>query len=161
MTVSLRPERDEDRALLEVLLADARAVELAHLPVPARADFVRLQVRVRESGWRSAWPGAERLVVELGGRPVGRLVVDRAGEVVHVVDVALLAECRGRGTGTGLLREVLRDADATGRDCELTVEHGNPAGRLYERLGFVEVDHDPVRARLRRPAPTPQPKAAS
>lgn len=161
MTVTLRPERDEDRPLLEELFADSRSAELAHLPGPARAEFVRLQVTVRESGWRSERPAAEHLVVELGGRPVGRLLVDRSPEVVHVVDVALLPDCRGRGIGTELLRPVLADADATGRRCELTVDHGNPAGRLYERLGFVEVARDPVRARLRRPAVTRQPKAAS
>lgn len=154
MTVALRPETPADRGLLESLLADARAAELACLPdASMRQAFVRQQVEVRERGWRQAWPNADRLVIVAGGEAVGRLLVDVGKDAVHVVDLALRPDHRGQGTGTVILGQVLAQADERGLPCTLTVDEGSPARRLYARLGFVETDADGLRCRMRR-APT-------
>lgn len=47
---------------------------------------------------------------------------------------------QGRGLGETAVRLVLEEARADGLPVRLNVLHGNPARRLYERLGFVEVD---------------------
>lgn len=162
MTPTLRPETDADRGLLEALFADLRAAELSVLPDESiRRAFVRQQVDARERGWRDAWPDADRLVVVVADEPVGRLLVDVSADGVHVVDVALLPGRRGQGIGTAVLDAVLSQADARGAPCELSVDRGSPARRLYDRLGFVEVSCDELRYRMRRTPSSPQAKAAS
>jgi GNAT superfamily N-acetyltransferase len=162
MTPTLRPETDADGWLLEALFADLRAVELSLLPdEPMRHAFIRQQVDARERGWRDAWPDADRLVIVVADEPVGRLLVDVAVDGMHVVDVALLPGRRGQGIGTAVLDAVLSQADARGAPCELSVDRGSPAKRLYERLGFVEVSCDELRHRMRRTPSSPQAKAAS
>ncbi len=56
------------------------------------------------------------------------------------MDIALLPEHRGRGIGTRLVQDVLDEARASGRSVSLHVEETNPAKRLYERMGFVDVE---------------------
>jgi ribosomal protein S18 acetylase RimI-like enzyme len=50
--------------------------------------------------------------------------------------IALLPEFRGRGIGTQLLQHLLARADERYPRVCLSVTLGNPAARLYERLGF-------------------------
>ena len=60
-----------------------------------------------------------------------------AGEV-HINNIAVLPECRGRGYGSALLARVLEDAGAAGHwRATLEVRRSNDAARrLYERFGF-------------------------
>ena len=74
------------------------------------------------------------------GEPAGRLYVHRDDDEILIVDIALLPPYRGRGIGTALVREVLDEADASGRPVRIHVEHQNPAMTLYRRLGFERVD---------------------
>ena len=50
--------------------------------------------------------------------------------------MAVLPEYRGRGVGSGLLRQLLKSAGAVYRSVCLSVSADNPALRLYERAGF-------------------------
>jgi GNAT superfamily N-acetyltransferase len=162
MTPTLRPETDADRGLLEALFEDLRAAELSFLADESmRRAFIRQQVDARERGWRDAWPGADRLVVVVAAESVGRLLVDMSADRFHVVDIALLPAHRGRGIGAAVLTAVISQADARGVPCELSVDRGSPAKRLYERLGFVDVTSDELRHRMRRIPTSRQAKAAS
>lgn len=151
----LREAAPADAAFLRALYASTREDELALVPWRGeqREAFLDLQFDLRESSWRTARPASVSSVVEVDGERVGRLDVDRSGAAIHVVDLALLAGHRGRGIGGALLRAVLEEADAAGRAVTIYVEQGNPARRLYERLGFRAVDSTGVYDLLeRRPA---------
>ena len=50
--------------------------------------------------------------------------------------VAVLDFYRGQGVGTALLERLLEAAAARYRSVSLSVSEGNPAAKLYERLGF-------------------------
>jgi GNAT superfamily N-acetyltransferase len=69
------------------------------------------------------------------------------------LSVALLPSYRGRGIGTRLLQHLLARADRRFAKVSLSVTIGNPATRLYERLGFVPVPtapHGASRTMVRR-----------
>ncbi len=63
---------------------------------------------------------------------------------MRLVDIAILPEWRNRGVGTAFLRELIAESEYTGRPLKLQVAKGNPAARLYERLGFSKVSEDQV-----------------
>jgi ribosomal protein S18 acetylase RimI-like enzyme len=135
--VALRATTADDAPFLERLYASTRDDLLAlPLPEPARTALVAQQHRARTLQHAAAHPAASSHVVELHGVPVGRLAVDDTGDELRVVDVALLPEHRGRGIGTTVLRSVLARADDLGVPVTLQVAAGNPAQRLYGRLGF-------------------------
>ena len=60
-----------------------------------------------------------------------------SGEV-HINNIAVLPECRGRGYGSALLARVLEEGGAAGHSrATLEVRRSNDAARrLYERFGF-------------------------
>jgi GNAT superfamily N-acetyltransferase len=49
----------------------------------------------------------------------------------------LLPEYRRHGAGAVLLRDLMDEAAAAGKDVSVLVEKFDPAMRLYRRLGFV------------------------
>ena len=55
-------------------------------------------------------------------------------------DIALLPEFCSRGIGTTVLRGLQSEAAAAGKPLRIHVERFNPALRLYERLGFRQID---------------------
>jgi ribosomal protein S18 acetylase RimI-like enzyme len=59
---------------------------------------------------------------------------------IRIMDIALLPEHRGSGVGSQLLRELQAEARSAGKSLTIHVERFNPALRLYERLGFKQVE---------------------
>jgi ribosomal protein S18 acetylase RimI-like enzyme len=54
--------------------------------------------------------------------------------------MAVLSEYRGQGIGTSLLARLIESAADVYAQLSLSVSAGNPARRLYQRLGFVEIE---------------------
>lgn len=144
--LELRPEEASDEAFCRRLFASTRAAEIACLGgAPGMAEaFLRMQFDAQQRGHRAQFPRAERALVLEDGEAIGRIVVDRSGASIHLVDVALLPEQRGRGHGTRLLGRLIDEAHASGRALHLSVLRGNPAARLYARLGFARSGGDDV-----------------
>ena len=149
-TTRLRPVTPADGAFLRELLADAFAS--GAWDDAAGQAVLDLQLAARDAHRRTHFPGATSDVVEVDGRPAGRLAVHRGPTDIRVVDVALVARMRGRGIGTELLRALAAEADEGGRTLSLHVEAGNPARALYERLGFVPASERDIHLRMERPA---------
>lgn len=112
---------------------------------PAQETFVRLQVLAQTRYWNTTYPRADRTIVLRDGAPVGRMIVDRTGSAILLVDIALSPEHRRRGIGTALVTPLLAEGARARREVRLQVARGNPAIRLYERLGFVRTSADEVR----------------
>jgi ribosomal protein S18 acetylase RimI-like enzyme len=71
------------------------------------------------------------------------------------LSIGVSPQCRGRGLGTQLCTRLLDAAEARGiRRVSLSVEKANPAGALYERLGFATVRDDGDAVTMLRRSPT-------
>jgi ribosomal protein S18 acetylase RimI-like enzyme len=144
MTISLalRPVTAPDRPLLVDLYAETRAAELALTPWSSeqRRAFVEMQFTAQDGDYRRRFANASFDVILANGRPVGRLYVDRRADSIHILDVIVAPEERGQGIGTGLLRELMDEAAATGRRVSLYVDTLSRARAWYDRLGFVPGD---------------------
>ena len=101
-------------------------------------------------GWGRAGDEAVVAVEPGGGRRLGaawyRLMTSEepgygfVDDATPEVALAVVSDYRGRGLGGALLRELRRVAWSKGYGAlSLSVEHGNPALRLYERNGFVRL----------------------
>lgn len=135
-----RPLTAEDLPWLAALYASTREDEMRGLPWPAVTvqQFLDQQFRAQHLHYLAHYPQAHYLAITHEGGPVGRLYLDEAGADDRIVDISLLPACRGQGTGTAVLVQVLAAAARRGRGVTLNVLAGNiGARRLYERLGFV------------------------
>jgi len=140
--LSLRPITPADEPFLARLYASTREQELALInwSDEQKALFCRLQFNAQTADYQRNYPDASFDVIERDGVAAGRLLVLRSEEAVHVIDIALLPEHRGAGIGTKFLRELQEEAKAAGKKLSIHVEVFNPARRLYERLGFKQVE---------------------
>ena len=77
----------------------------------------------------------------------------QAGEDVNV-DIALLSEFRRTGIGSGLVRRLLDQADASHLPIRCHVLHASTARRFWERAGFAAQGRDGVYLAMER-APRP------
>ncbi len=138
--IALRRVVPEDEAFLEAVYASTRAEEMAIVPWTAeqKLAFVQMQYRAQRESYRNEYPEAQTYVIEQGGEPIGRMIIDRSTDVILLMDITLLPEHRNRGIGTMLMRELMDEADREHRPVQLHVEDFNPARNLYLRLGFVK-----------------------
>ena len=144
--VRLRPCRPEDGDFLYRLYASTRPDIQAILDWDdaEKETFLRRQFEAQRAAYAAARPNARCETIERRGRPIGRLIVDRRDDEIHLVDIALLPGARGRGIGGALIVELCREGARDGRPVRLRVERRNPALGLYRRLGFVEIGDDNV-----------------
>jgi ribosomal protein S18 acetylase RimI-like enzyme len=145
MPVELRAARPEDEAFLWVMLLHAaHAGDEVASPddlrsIPELARYVE--------GWGR--PGDVGVVASAVGRPVGaawvrRLVGEGKGygwvdDATPELAIAVEPGREGEGIGSALLARLLADVEGTVPAVSLSVRADNPARRLYERYGFVDV----------------------
>jgi ribosomal protein S18 acetylase RimI-like enzyme len=140
--VRLRPECEEDRGFRYQLFCDSRQPEFALvLPPDVFQQLMAHQFQAQTVSYRAQFPQARFDIIELDGRPIGRIVVDRPGDRLHLIDQAIVPEMRGRGIGTAIMRALMDEAAA--RRVPVTLEaasSNDPSMRLYLRLGFVPTE---------------------
>ena len=141
MIVALRPALDADEPFLMSVYASTRAEELARAPWSAeqRAAFVATQYAAQRAHHAEHFDRMSADVVLVDGAPAGRLLVERRHREIRIVDIALLAQFRGRGAGGALLAELIDEATEMDKRLSIHVERENRARSLYERLGFRPV----------------------
>ena len=145
-SLRLRPITPEDEPFLAALYASTRAQELAltNWSDEQKAMFCRMQFNAQTMDYQRNYPDASFQIIERDRIAAGRLLVLRDDEKIHVIDIALLPEHRGAGIGTKLLKELQEEARTAGKKVSIYVERFNPARRLYERLGFEQVEEKDV-----------------
>jgi ribosomal protein S18 acetylase RimI-like enzyme len=136
--VVLRPRSDDDETFLIALYAETRDDVVGFGWEPAQVhEFLAMQYRAQASAFAANHPSARSEIVVADGQPIGRLLVDRRAEAIHLVDIALVTEHRGHGVGTELVTDLIEEARLFNRPLHLTVRWDNRALGLYQRLGFV------------------------
>jgi ribosomal protein S18 acetylase RimI-like enzyme len=144
--IGFRPERDEDLAFLLALYVSTRAEEVAQTgwPEELQRRFLAQQFEAQTRHYAIHYADAERLVLERDGEAIGRLYLDVDGDMLHILDIALLPESRGAGVGAAILSDLLRQAGEKGQTVAIFVEKNNPARSLYARLGFAAIRDEGV-----------------
>lgn len=141
-SLSLRPITPEDDSFLAAVYASTRAEELlvTDWSDQDKAIFCRHQFDAQTAHYTANYPGASFQIIERAGVPAGRLYLARWEKEIRIVDITFLPEHRGVGLGTNLLKELQEEAKSADKKLSIHVERLNPAMRLYERLGFRQVE---------------------
>ena len=140
--VSLRTETDRDLDFLRELYAASREREMAllmHWSDAQKRDFLDQQFIAQRSHYRKHYPDARFDIIERGGQALGRLYIAELKQEIRLMDISLIPAARNLGIGGKICLGIMARAERIGSIVSLYVEEDNPAKRLYERLGFVEV----------------------
>jgi L-amino acid N-acyltransferase YncA len=135
--VEITPFKPEDE---EQLFAAFAAVVEEGTGYPQAAPITREE-------FRAVWfePTVSVQVARAGGRLAGAyyLKANFAGRAAHIANAGYIVvpESRGGGIGEALVRHSFDEARRCGFDALMfnLVFESNPAGRLYERLGFRQI----------------------
>ncbi|NTZ04696.1 GNAT family N-acetyltransferase [Burkholderia metallica] len=137
--IHLRAASQED---LPFLLTLRRLTMTEHLQrVGAPTDDEAHERRIRANF-------DDAMIVCEGADAIGLLKVTRATGEWHVHQIQILPAHQGHGIGEAVLNALLTDAAREHVPVSLSVLHGNPARRLYERLGFRVVSETDTSANM-------------
>jgi ribosomal protein S18 acetylase RimI-like enzyme len=139
---TLRPVQEEDEELLLELYSSTRADEMALVPWDAaqKQAFLLMQFSAQQKHYRAYFPHATHDMILAEGQAIGRLYVDRRETEIRILDITLLPQARGRGIGTQILLDLMKEADHRNQSCSIYVECFNRSLGLFQRLGFVKTE---------------------
>ena len=141
----------EEYSFMEDIMYEAVYHPDSKNPYPKEVIYLP-QVRVYWDNWGKGTDD-HCLVAIVGGKPVGAVWIRTfQGELkgCGVVDehtpeiaIALFEEYRGKGIGTQMMEQMIALMKSEGyTQVSLSITKGNPAIRLYERLGFQTIDEN-------------------
>ncbi|WP_423369752.1 GNAT family N-acetyltransferase [Burkholderia sp. LMG 32019] len=125
--IDLRPASTTDLPFLLTLRQLTMTEHLQRAGVPS--DDAAHDQRIRANF-------DDAMIVCKDDEAIGLLKVTRATDEWHVHQIQIHPDHQGRGIGEAVLNALLTDAARAHVPVSLSVLHGNPARRLYERLGF-------------------------
>lgn len=149
--LAARPVLDRDGDFLARLYASTRG-DLLYLPLPRQVvdAIIRQQQELQAAGYAASYPGAQYLLLEHLGAPVGRLVLNAAPGELRIVDIAIMTGERRKGHARAVLQALRERARQAQAALTLRVRRDNPGARaLYMSLGFEVVAGDEVSEQLR------------
>ncbi|WP_322025847.1 GNAT family N-acetyltransferase [Burkholderia sp. BCC1977] len=129
--IRLRPASATDLPFLLTLRQLTMTEHLQRVGAPTDDDAHRQRIAAHFDDAMIVCEGANA-----DASSIGLLKVTRAAAEWHVHQIQILPSRQGQGIGEAVLRELLVDAAREHVPVSLSVLHGNPARRLYERLGF-------------------------
>jgi ribosomal protein S18 acetylase RimI-like enzyme len=137
---NLRPVQAEDESFLLQLYASARAEEIAQVAwdETQKQAFLQMQFAAQQNHYRAYFPEATHSLILVDQVPVGQIYLDRRAAEIRILDLTLLPSARGRGLGTHLLQELIKEVETTHKTLSLYVESFNRSLGLFARLGFVK-----------------------
>lgn len=135
-TVELRPALPSDDPLLRRIFLEVRRGEFPGIPAADLDPLLALQYRAHLAERRDRYPRAETSIILDAGEPAGTISIDRQGSRVHLVDIAVLADRRGRGIASRVISDLVA---GSGRVTLSVWSLNHAARRLYERHGFEVV----------------------
>lgn len=145
--IMIRKLYPEEADLLKDFLYEAIFIPEGVEP-PARDIVERPELRIYYDDFGTG-PADHCLVAEAAGRVVGAAWVRIMNDYGHVDDetpsfaISLIPEYRGRGIGTGLMKEMLTLLKDCGfKQASLAVQKANYAVRMYKDVGFKIKDEN-------------------
>ena len=141
VNITFRPITPDDEPFLYRVYASTRLEELAPLQwsEAQMTEFLTMQFQAQHTYYQEQFPNASFQIILLDGQAIGRLYRELRGNNLHILDIALLPEYRNQGIGTRLLQDIIDEGDKGGHPVSIYVEFNNPALRLYQRLGFHQI----------------------
>jgi RimJ/RimL family protein N-acetyltransferase len=151
--ITLRPVGPDDHDFLVAVYGSTRSEEMALVPWTneQRDAFIRSQFASQQAHYAKKYPAASHDIIIANGRPVGRLYFARLDQEIRIVDITLLPHERNAGIGSYLIRQLLDEANRSGKVTRIYVEEFNPSLRLFERLGFSPSEQHGIHLLLQWP----------
>lgn len=139
--VTFRNAASSDEEFLKELFFDVRRNEFEQvgLPIEQIKLLLSMQYAAQKQSYEWNFPNAEHNIIELADHKVGRLIIVRREETIHLVDVSILQNFRGHGLGSFILQKLKSEAEKIFLSVFKT---NNAALKLYRRHEFKVINEN-------------------
>ena len=146
MLIIKSPATHQDKPFLFALYIETRANELEFVPWDAeqKTAFLQQQFQLQHHHYTTNYQNSCFHIIKLNEIPIGRLYADELADEIRIIDITNLTEFRGKNIGTGLIEEILHDANEKNKVVQIYLETNNQSANLFARLGFVPVTDDGI-----------------
>jgi len=150
-SVGIRFSSEDDEDFLKQLYADVRKAEVGSWGWSDEMirHFLEMQFRAQSGAYLAGFSDADDLLLLDGNVPFGRVLVEESGQVLRLVDFAMLEGYRGNGLGALILEHLKAYASGQDKAVALSVQRVNRAVGLYIRCGFDLAGGDDVYVQMR------------
>ena len=144
LMIKFRNVDDKDQLFIEKVYRSTREKELSltNWPEDQKQRFVIMQFMAQLTDYKINFKDATHQVILYQKKPAGRLYLWESDQEIRVIDITLLPEFQNKGIGRKILTDIIETAKQKNKKVTLHVVHGNPAKKLYERLGFKKVNNN-------------------
>ncbi len=87
--------------------------------------------------FRESFVPEDYQVIKIEDIVIGCVKIVVSETEIYLAEIQINYHYQNRGIGTSLIRSIIRQARADNKKLWLKVLQGNPAERLYKRLGFI------------------------
>jgi ribosomal protein S18 acetylase RimI-like enzyme len=138
----LRPARTDDQEFFYRLFCSVHSekLQLVSLNLEEKNRLIELMYEGFTRHYRTLAPASDDRVVLLNNESIGRMILLQMSKEIWLADLAILPEYRQRGIGSALIGQLQAESMMSKRPVRLQVPQFDRALRLYQRLGFYEVD---------------------
>jgi GNAT superfamily N-acetyltransferase len=105
-----------------------------------RPYYIELALTWDRTKFREYFEPSLTKIIQANGVDIGMLKVEERFDCMYLGDIQIQQSYRNKGIGTSLIESVIQLAVIAKKPVRLRVLRGNPAKRLYLRLGFQVVE---------------------
>jgi len=142
--IQLRAAEEKDASFIEAVYRTTREAELnlTNWSEFQKSAFISMQSAAQLSDYKKKFPAARFQVIVYKKKDIGRFFTCETENEIRLLDITILPEYTGKGIGTNLLQRLIQRSNKVQRKISLHVIASNPAMKLYQRLGFVQIKKD-------------------
>ncbi|MCT6701053.1 GNAT family N-acetyltransferase [Rheinheimera sp. 4Y26] len=136
--LSIRPAQSgDDHFFQQLFAANHSYFANSGLPQPLAQQLLRQQYQLQQQSYQQQSPCPQVYLILLQQQPVGRLILARRPDFLHITDLALLPDFCGQGLGSELMTGLRQYAQQQQLGLQLLVEQQNDGAlQFYRRHGF-------------------------
>ncbi len=98
--------------------------------------MVQFQLDAQRQQYSSTFPSANDYIIEFDENSIGRILISKDDEKIHIVDISILPKWQCQGAGRSVVSQVVAGACEEQLPTELSVLKQSRAVGFYQRLGF-------------------------
>lgn len=139
--ITFKNIEDRDQQFIEKVYRSTRENELSltNWSEEQKYHFILIQLMAQLSHYKNSFKDATYQIILYKNQPAGRLYLWESETEIRVIDISLLPRFQGKGIGTKILKDIIKSSEAKNKMVTLHIIPGNPARKLYDKLGFIHI----------------------
>ena len=102
--------------------------------------YVELTHKWSKTKFRDSFSPEHTHIIQFNNQDIGMFKVERRENYFFLGDIQIKEEFQGQGIGSQLINDLIQRSLSVGLSIRLRVLKGNPAIKLYQRLGFTLIN---------------------